>query len=74
MVVALLYEMQLPCNCFTLSLSGSDSRRSNSWQDNNDATMEIKVVGVLGMGVPRLACLRPAAWLKCRPSAAHLHQ
>ena len=29
MVVALLYEMQMPCNCFTLSLSGSDSRRSN---------------------------------------------
>ena len=28
MVVALLYEMQSPCNCFTLSLSGSDSRRS----------------------------------------------
>ena len=27
MVVALLYEMQSPCNCFTLSLSGSDSRR-----------------------------------------------
>ena len=26
MVVALLYEMQMPCNCFTLSLSGSDSR------------------------------------------------
>ena len=25
MVVALLYEMQSPCNCFTLSLSGSDS-------------------------------------------------
>ena len=25
MVVALLYEMQTPCNCFTLSLSGSDS-------------------------------------------------
>ena len=23
MVVALLYEMQSPCNCFTLSLSGS---------------------------------------------------
>ena len=36
MVVALLYEMQSPCNCFTLSLSGSDSRRSNSWRDNND--------------------------------------
>ena len=28
MVVALLYEMQTPCNCFTLSLSGSDSRKS----------------------------------------------
>ena len=25
MVVALLYAMQSPCNCFTLSLSGSDS-------------------------------------------------
>ena len=29
MVVALLYAMQSPCNCFTLSLSGSDSRGSN---------------------------------------------
>ena len=29
MVVTLLYAMQLPCNCFTLSLSGSDSRKSN---------------------------------------------
>ena len=43
MVVALLYEMQAPCNCFTLSLSGSDSRRSISWRDDNDAMMEIKV-------------------------------
>ena len=43
MVVALLYEMQSPCNCFTLSLSGSDSCRSNSWRYDNDATMEIKV-------------------------------
>ena len=42
MVVALLYEMQSPCNCFTLSLSGSDSRRSNSWRDDNDASMEIR--------------------------------
>ena len=40
MIVALLYEMQSPCNCFTLSLGGSDSRRSNSSQDDNDATME----------------------------------
>ena len=40
MVVALLYEMQTPCNCFTLSLSGSDSRRSNSWRDSNDASYD----------------------------------
>ena len=26
------------------------------------------------MGVPRLACMRPAAWLNRGPSAAHLHQ
>src|SRR3954447_23245628 len=31
-------------------------------------------VGVLGTGVPRLACLRPAAWLKWGPSVAHLHK
>ena len=43
MVVALLYEMQMPCNCFTLSLSGSNSLRSNRWRNDNDATMEIKV-------------------------------
>ena len=43
MVVALLYEMQTPRNCFTLSLNGSDSRRSNRWRNDNDATMEIKV-------------------------------
>ena len=43
MVVALLYEMQTPCNCFTLSLCVSDSCRSNSWRDDNDATMEIRV-------------------------------
>ena len=42
MVVALLYEMQSPCNCFTLSLSGSDSRRGNSWRDDNDASMETR--------------------------------
>ena len=44
MVVALLYAMQSPCNCFTLSLSGSDSRRSDSWRDDNDASMEIMTV------------------------------
>lgn len=31
-------------------------------------------VGVLGMGVPRLACLRPTVWLHPRPCTAHLHQ
>ena len=31
-------------------------------------------VGILGTGVPRLACLRPTAWLKGGPSTAHLHQ
>ena len=43
MVVALLYAMQSPCNCFTLSLSDSDGSSNNSWLDDNDATMEIKV-------------------------------
>ena len=43
MVVALLYAMQSPYNCFTLSLIGSDSCRGHSWRDDNDATMEIKV-------------------------------
>ena len=43
MVVSLLYEMQMPCNCFSLSLCISDSCRSNSWRDDHDATMEIKV-------------------------------
>jgi len=43
MVVSLLYEMQTPCNCFTLSLCISDSCRSNSWRDDHDATLEIKV-------------------------------
>ena len=35
---------------------------------------KITFVGVLGTGVPRLAYLRPAAWLKWGPSAAQLHQ
>src|SRR3954464_12322570 len=36
--------------------------------------MNYNIVGVLGTGVPRLACLRPAAWLKRGPSTSHLHQ
>ena len=35
---------------------------------------QLDAVGVLGTGVPRLACMRPAAWLKQRPSTARLHQ
>ena len=31
-------------------------------------------VGVLGTGVPRLACLRPTAWLCKWARTAHLHQ
>ena len=34
----------------------------------------IDAVGVLGTGVPRLACLRPVAWLREWPNMAHLHQ
>ena len=32
------------------------------------------VFGVLGTGIPRLACLRPTAWLCMRAFVAHLHQ
>ena len=32
------------------------------------------IIGVLGTGVPRLACLRPAAWLSQWPGTVHLHQ
>ena len=31
-------------------------------------------VGVLGTGVPRLACPRPTAWLCERARMAHIHQ
>ena len=51
MVVALLYEMQSPCNFFTLSLSGSDSRRSNSWHDDNDGDQGVKPVTMVIMTV-----------------------
>ena len=37
-------------------------------------TLAPTCVGILGMGVPKLACLQPVAWLKWGPSAAHLHQ
>ena len=54
MVVALLYEMQSPCNCFTLSLSGSDSHRSNSWRDDKqcyDGDQGVKPVTMVIMKV-----------------------
>ena len=51
MVVALLYEMQTRCNCFTLSLCVSDSCRSNSWRDDHDASMEIKGVKPVTMEI-----------------------
>ena len=34
----------------------------------------VGTVGILGTGVPRLACLRPAAWINQWTSTAHLHQ
>src|SRR3954466_4581257 len=40
---------------------------------NNRIAIDI-IVGVLRTGVPRLACLRPAAWLEWGPNVAHLHQ
>lgn len=43
------------------------------WSEVKTTSMAA-LVGVLGMGVPRLACLRPAAWLQEWPSMAHLHQ
>ena len=51
MVVALLYEMQSPCNCFTLSQCGSDSRRSNSWRDDNNGDQGVKTVTMVIMTV-----------------------
>ena len=34
----------------------------------------MEAVGILGTGVPRLACLRPTAWLCERARTTHLHQ
>src|SRR4051812_14780486 len=60
---------------------GYSSMSHTSWwsaqNDNNEIHALITKekmndhVGVLGTGVPRLACLRPAAWLKWGPSVAH---
>ena len=55
MVVALLYAMQSPCNCFTLSLSGSDSRNNNKLArrqrcydgDQGDAPVTMEIMAVL---------------------------
>ena len=47
MVVALLYEMQTTCNCFTLSLSGSVARRPRRYdgdQGVEPVTMEMMMM------------------------------
>src|SRR3954467_14297545 len=54
--------------CFALALSPLGTAKSMR------ALGPGATVGVLGTGVPRLACLRPAAWLKWGRSVAHLHQ
>ena len=38
MVVSLLHKMQVPNNCFTLSLCDSNSCKSNSWRDDHVTT------------------------------------
>ena len=48
--------------------------KSSSTKPKVSSSLLGRIVGVLGTGVPRLACLRPAAWLKGGPSTAHLHQ
>ena len=42
-VVSLSHKMQAPNKCFTLSLCDSNSCKSNSWWDDHDTTMEIKL-------------------------------
>src|SRR4051812_38880132 len=51
------------------------SRRVCTGQKEHNGTwLRLGVVGVLGTGVPRLACLRPAVWLKWGLSMAHPRQ
>ena len=38
----------------------------------NHLSVSMVIVGVLGTGVPRLACLRPTAWLHKRARTTHL--
>ena len=45
-----------------------------SWDSGLEKEQILEIISVLGMGVPRLACLRPAAWLGWQVCAAHLHQ
>ena len=68
-------EGKIPCS--TISSSSPWIKAEDGTSSLSPPKMEassLLVVGVLGTGVPRLACLRPAAWLKWGPSAAHLHQ
>ena len=51
-----------------------ESLKTALTQAKKEAEVSRAAVGILEIGVPRLACLRPAAWLKEWPSMAHLHQ
>ena len=41
MVVSLLHKMQVPNNCFTLSLCDSNSCKSNNWRDDHGRHIDI---------------------------------
>ena len=49
----------------------ADANLKGQWVASN---VTEGTVSVLEMGVPRLAYLRPAAWLNLWPSIARLHQ
>ena len=73
MVVALLYEMQSPCNSFTLSLSGSDSRKSNKlarWQRCYDGDQGVAPVTMVIMTVLR----RWRSQARCFGDGDHKHK
>ena len=76
-------DMTLSCNLSSVDLEGDSSHvRLDDYIEWNPSRVIRRVfsldvlvtIGVLGTGVPRLACLRPAAWLKGGPSMAHLHE
>ena len=57
------------------SAEGLSLRRNCATTSSSEPEPPVRgVVGVLGMGVPRHACLRPTAWLCERAHMTHLHQ